>query len=64
MRMGGSVLVYGHIVDPEEVHAKLRAVTAEDVQAVATDFLDARLATVAIVGPSPEAEEIEKILLS
>lgn len=64
MRLGGSVLVYGHIVDPEEVHAKLRAVTAEDVQAVAADFLDARTATVAIVGPSPEANEIEKILLS
>jgi predicted Zn-dependent peptidase len=64
MRLGGSVLVYGKIIDPEEVHAKLRAVTAEDVQAVAADFLDARKATVAIVGPSPEAAEIEKILLS
>lgn len=64
MRLGGSVLVYGHIVDPEEVHAKLRAVTAEDVQAVAADFLDARRATVAIVGPSPEEKDIEKILLS
>jgi Predicted Zn-dependent peptidases len=64
MRLGGSVLVYGQIVDPEEVHARLRAVTAEEVQAAAVDFLDPRRATVAIVGPSPEAAEIEKILLS
>jgi predicted Zn-dependent peptidase len=64
MRLGGSVLVYGKIVPPEDVHARLRAVTAEDVQAVARDFLDARSATVAIIGPSPEAADIEKVLLS
>lgn len=64
MRLGGSVLVYGEIVPPEDVHARLRAVTAEDVQAAARDFLDARSATVAIIGPSPEASEIEKALLS
>lgn len=64
MRLGGSVLVYGRVVDPEEVHAKLREVTAEDVQAAARDFLDGTQATVAIVGPSPEAADIERVLKS
>lgn len=64
MRLGGSVLVYGKIMPSEDVHAKLRAVTAEDIQAAARDFLDASKATVAIIGPSPEASEIEKVLRS
>ncbi len=62
MRMGGSVLVHGKIVDPEEIHAKLRAVTAEDVQRVARDFLQLRRAAVAVVGPAPDEATIAKIL--
>ena len=64
MRMGGSVLVYGKITDPEEVHAKLRAVTANEVQSVAQDLLDPRFATVSVIGPAPDAADIEKILAS
>ncbi len=62
MRIGSSVLVYGQIIDPEDVHARLRAVTAEDVQAVAEDFLRPELATVAVVGPSPDGKAIKSIL--
>jgi len=62
MRMGGSVLVHGKIVDPEEIHAKLRAVTAEDVQRVARDFLQPRKAAVAVVGPAPDESAIARIL--
>ncbi len=58
MRLGGSVLVYGKIIDPEEVHSRLRAVTSEEVQSVARDFLDSRRATAAIVGPAPDEEAI------
>ena len=54
MRLGGSVLVYGRIIDPEEIHSRLRGVTCEDVQAAAKDFLDAHRATAAIVGPAPD----------
>jgi len=62
MRLGGSVLVYGKIVDPEEAHAKLRAVTAEDVQNAARDFLHPDRATVAIIGPAPDERAVEKLL--
>lgn len=62
VRAGSSVLVYGKIIDPEDIHAKLRAVTAEDVQAAAHDFLKPLRATVAVVGPAPEESEIRDYL--
>ncbi|HEY5811316.1 MAG TPA: pitrilysin family protein [Terrimicrobiaceae bacterium] len=62
MRVGASVLVYGEIIDPEEVHSRLREVTDEDVQAAAMEFLDPQQATAAIVGPAPDEQAIEKIL--
>ena len=62
MRLGGSVLVYGKIIDPEEVHSRLRAVTEEEVQSAAVDFLDPRRATAAIVGPAPDEAAIAGIL--
>lgn len=64
MRLGGSVLVYGRIIDPEEIHSRLRGVTCEDVQAAAKDFLDAHRATAAIVGPAPDEAAIGGILKS
>jgi predicted Zn-dependent peptidase len=64
MRVGSSVLVHGNVVDSEEIHARLRAVTADDIQAVASDFLDPRRATVAVIGPSPDEATIRKILES
>jgi predicted Zn-dependent peptidase len=62
MRVGGSVLVYGKIIDPEEVHSRLSAVTCEEVQAAAADFLDPHRATLAIVGPAPDEAGIERML--
>ncbi len=62
MRVGSSILVYGDILDPEEIHNRLRAVTAEDVQSAARDFLTPRRATAAVVGPAPDPELIEKLL--
>ena len=62
MRLGSSVLVYGHIVDPETIHAKIRAVSSEDVQEAAARFLDPRRAAMAVVGPAPEAKSLEAIL--
>jgi predicted Zn-dependent peptidase len=62
MRLGASILVYGKIVDPEDVHAQLRAVTADDVQSAANEFLDPRRATAAIVGPAPDEDAIAEIL--
>lgn len=62
MRLGGSILAYGKIVDPDEVHARLRQVTAEEIQAVATDLLDLSRATIALIGPSDESKNIERLL--
>jgi predicted Zn-dependent peptidase len=64
MRLGGAVLAYGKIIDPEQVHARLRAVTAEDVQSAAKDFLKLRSATVAIVGPAPDEAAVRRIVES
>jgi predicted Zn-dependent peptidase len=64
MRLGGSVLVYGKIIDPEEIHSRLRAVTCEEVQEAAKDFLDPRRATAAVVGPAPDEAAIASILQS
>ena len=54
-------LLEGQAVEPEEVLAGLDAVTAEDVQRVATDVLagDLRLA---LIGPFDEPERFEKLL--
>jgi predicted Zn-dependent peptidase len=62
MRLGGSVLVYGRIIDPEQVHSRLRAVTEEEVQSAAIDFLNPRRATAAIVGPAPDEAAIAEML--
>ena len=62
MRIGTSVLVYGRIVDIDQTHARLRAVTAEEVQEVAKDFLDCRRATAAIIGPAPDPGKVERLL--
>ncbi|GAB4169023.1 MAG: pitrilysin family protein [Terrimicrobiaceae bacterium] len=61
MRAGSSVLVYGKIIDPEEVHAQIRAVDAEAVSSVARDFLDPSKASIAIIGPDPQEDAVRKI---
>ncbi|MCK9589160.1 MAG: pitrilysin family protein [Terrimicrobiaceae bacterium] len=62
MRLGSSVLVYGKIVDPESVHEKIRAVTAEEIRFAAAEILDPSRMTLALVGPSPDAPVIRGIL--
>ena len=54
-------LLEGRAAEPEEVLAGLDAVTADDVQRVATDILagDLRLA---VIGPFDEPERFEKLL--
>jgi predicted Zn-dependent peptidase len=64
MRAGTYVLVYGDILDPEGIHARLREVTAEEVSSAALDFLDPSAAAVAVVGPAPDTASIEQILSS
>lgn len=56
-RLGTSLLIYDEIVDPEDVHARVRAVTAEEVTSIAQTLNPAE-ATVAIIGPNPQSKII------
>jgi predicted Zn-dependent peptidase len=62
MRLGSSVLVYGKIVDPESVHEKIRAATAEEVREAARAILDPSRLVLSLVGPSPDEEMLARIL--
>lgn len=62
MRLGSSVLVYGRVVDPEDVHEKIRAVTAEEIQAAASEVLNPRRIALALVGPHPDTAMLERLL--
>jgi predicted Zn-dependent peptidase len=61
MRAGSSVLAYGRIVPPDEVHERLRSVTAEELQDAAKIFLNPHAAALAVIGPSPDAKAIQTI---
>jgi predicted Zn-dependent peptidase len=61
-RAGESLLMMGEIEPVEEVVRQLRAVTADDVMRVAKRLLDRTKATVAVVGPKNEDDEIVKLL--
>ncbi|MBI4160133.1 insulinase family protein [Candidatus Wolfebacteria bacterium] len=59
---GGQEIVRREIVAPEEVAKEIRAVTAEEVMAVARDiFQDSRL-NLALIGPYEDKERFQKIL--
>lgn len=62
MRLGSSVLVYGRVVDPEDVHAKIRAVTAEEIQSAAREVLNPSRLALALVGPNPDVPMLERLL--
>jgi len=62
MRLGSSVLVYGKIVDPETVHEKIRAVTAEEIRFAAAEILDPSRMTLALVGPAPDEPMVREVL--
>lgn len=53
-RIGYSTLMYGQVVDPEETHARLRAVSAQDILRVAGDSLRTSRLTLRAIGPIPE----------
>ena len=63
-RLGGSILAQGKIVDPEIVNERLRAITSDDILAVAREILDPSHLTIAVVGPNPDEPMIKKLLAS
>ncbi len=61
-RFGGQLLQDGEIEPPDVTVARLRAVTAEDIQRVATRlFTDAKF-SLAVVGPSASPDRLDGIL--
>lgn len=54
LRAGGSVLVYGRVVEPAETFERLRAVRPEEIQQVAQRFLLAHRAALSAVGPAAD----------
>lgn len=53
--LGSSILSYGKIIDPLEVHAKVRSVTPQEVLELANKLLDPKKITLAAVGPVSDA---------
>lgn len=61
-RIGYAAVFYGDVPDAEESHARLRAVTADDLRRVARAALRPRRTTMTIVGPRVERRAIAGIL--
>lgn len=61
-RLGLSILANGKIVPPETANERLRAITAEQVNDVAREFLNPSRITLALVGPKPDEPLLKKIL--
>jgi predicted Zn-dependent peptidase len=62
MWVGEHLLSYGFIHTPEEIERKIEAVTAEEVQSIATDlFRDNRLSA-AVITPSKDERAVADLL--
>ncbi|MEO6054630.1 MAG: pitrilysin family protein [Chthoniobacterales bacterium] len=61
-RLGYSLLMHDRIINPEDVHQKIREVTAEEIRKVAEDVLCAKRMTLSIVGPVKEDDVIRQFL--
>jgi predicted Zn-dependent peptidase len=61
-RYGNQLLMDGEIEDPDETVAALRAVTAEDVQRVATRVIGPGIFSIAVVGPTADADRLDTLL--
>jgi len=62
MRLGGSILAHGEIIDSETVNEKIRRVTAEEIREAARQILDPSRITVAVVGPDPDEKMLRRLL--
>jgi predicted Zn-dependent peptidase len=62
MRLGGSILAHGEIIEPETVNEKIRRVTAEEIREAARQILDPSRVTVAVVGPDPDLKMLRRLL--
>ena len=61
-RYGNQLLVDGEIESPEDTVAALRAVTAHDVQQVAERVIGPGIFSIAVVGPTADADRLDTLL--
>ncbi|HEY5792882.1 MAG TPA: pitrilysin family protein [Chthoniobacterales bacterium] len=62
-RIGQSLLAFGRVVDPEEIYAKIRAVTPDDIRRVAGKLLGPEGACAVIIGPVKRDESLMRALM-
>jgi predicted Zn-dependent peptidase len=62
MRLGGSILAHGEIVDPEVVNEKIRRVTPDEIREAACQILDPSRITISVVGPNPDVKMLRSLL--
>ena len=62
MRLGGSILAHGEIIEPEVVNDRIRRVTADEIREVACQILDPSRITMAVVGPDPDSKMLHRLL--
>jgi predicted Zn-dependent peptidase len=61
-RFGTQLLIDGEIESPEETVEGLRAVTAEDIQQVAARVIGPGVFSIAVVGPTADADRLDALL--
>lgn len=57
-RLGTSLLTHGKIVPPEQVYNRLAKVTREEIRKVASQILNRRTLSLAMVGPGPAQDAL------
>jgi predicted Zn-dependent peptidase len=60
--IGGQELVYGEILTPEEVIARIQAVTSEEVQTLARELFQVQRYALAVLGPFDDPEPFRRLL--
>ena len=60
--IGGQELVYGEILTPDEVIARIQAVTSDDIQALAGELFQVQRYALALLGPFDDPEPFRRLL--
>lgn len=61
--IGGEEMLTGKPLTPDEIFAKIEAVTADDIRATAADIIKPERLNLAMIGPIKEKEPFEKLLI-
>lgn len=61
-RYGNQLLMDGEIEAPDDTVAAMRAVTADDIQAVAKRVIGPGVFSIAVVGPTADADRLDTLL--